>query len=62
MRVSELNLDYEFSDLLSEAEGEAHTQWAEQFTSDMRERYDEWGDEMFITDRQLEMLEKIAKV
>jgi hypothetical protein len=50
----------DFDDLLSRAEDEATTNWEMGFTSDLRDRFDEYGDEMYLTERQREILERIA--
>lgn len=60
-KVSELfETADEFEDLLSEAETEAKTGWEMDFVADMRTRYTTYGAEAFLSERQLELLEKIA--
>lgn len=55
------DLDYDFEDLLSEAESKARGAWEENFTEDMRDKFDEYGDRMYLSDRQEEILKRIAK-
>ena len=55
------DLDDDFEELLDQAESEASGQWEEQFVEDMRSRFDEYGPRMFISDKQVEILQRIAK-
>ena len=50
----------DFDDLLYTAEQQAGTYWEMEFCSDMRDRFEEYGDRMYLSDRQRETLEKIA--
>lgn len=50
----------EFETLLDDAEGNANSDWEMSFTADMRERYEDYGGEMFVSEKQLEYLERIA--
>lgn len=50
----------DFAELLIDAQDSASTEWEVQFTLDMTARYDQHGMEMFISDSQLENLERIA--
>lgn len=52
--------DDEFESLLSAASMNAANDWESDFVSDMEERFDQYGRRMFLTDRQLEILERIA--
>ncbi len=58
MTVSEIE---DFEDLLDAAESNAVSGWDMDFTADLRNRHDQYGDRMYITDRQLEQLERIAE-
>lgn len=61
MRVSEAFDDLEdFERLLRDAESQAKSEWEQGFVGDMNERYEEHGGSMFITDRQIETLERIV--
>ena len=51
----------DFEDLLSAAEAEAKTGWEMDFTADIREKFFLYAGEMFLSERQLELLEKIAR-
>ena len=50
----------EFNDLLEDAEAGADGDWETEFVDDLRNRYDEYGERMFLSDRQLEILRRIA--
>jgi hypothetical protein len=49
-----------FDELLDDAESQASTDWEMDFVNDMRDKYDQYSDEMFVSEAQLEKLEKIA--
>jgi hypothetical protein len=46
--------------LLAEAELRDLNQWESDFIGKLRERYDQYGDRVMLTDKQREKLEKIA--
>ena len=50
----------DFAELLSDAQMSASTDWEVQFTEDMVKRFDEYGMDMFISQSQLENLERIV--
>ena len=50
----------EWEALLDDAEREATDGWAMNFVADIRDKYDEYGAGMFISDKQIETLERIA--
>jgi hypothetical protein len=50
----------EFETLLSDAEAGADSDWETDFVDDVRNRYDEHGERMYLSERQLEILERIA--
>lgn len=52
----------DFPDLIALAEIEASTDWEMEFVSGLSERYDRYEDDMFLSEKQLETLKKIAKV
>lgn len=54
------DLDFDFPDLLADASNNAGTDWEMGFVSDIEEKYEDFGDSMFISTRQIEILEKIA--
>lgn len=62
MKVQDLDIDFDFDDLIEAADANASSDWAMQFVADMRARFAEYGDEMFVSDSQLEKLKQIAKV
>ncbi len=49
-----------FGDLLAVAEQQASTDWDMGFVSELSDKYSEYGDNMFISDKQLAQLERIA--
>lgn len=51
----------DFEDLLSLAESQAKTDWEMEFVSDLYGKYEKYGDGMFLSDKQRETLEKIAR-
>lgn len=58
-KVLDLYSVEEFEDLLFSAEQKKKSVWAEKFVEDLREKFEEYGESMFISDRQVEMLQKI---
>lgn len=55
------NLDYDFEDLLSEAKSNAKGSWEENFVEEIRTRFNEYDDRMFLSEKQEEILKRIAK-
>ena len=62
MKVKELPTDLDFADILDAAEANAKTDFEMDFVCPMGHRYDEWDENTFITDKQWELLAKIARV
>lgn len=58
MNVYEID---DFDQILEEAEDQAKTEWEIKFVSDIRDKLDEYGEETLISERQLEVLTRIAK-
>jgi hypothetical protein len=54
------DLDFDFDSLLAEANENASTAWEEDFVSSILDRYSNFADDMFISEKQIETLEKIA--
>jgi len=50
----------EWEALLDDAEREASDDWAQNFVADLRDKYDKYGAGMFVSNRQIEILEQIA--
>jgi len=50
-----------FNDLLSDAENGAKTEWEMEFISGIQVKYAQWGDRMFVSDKQLAILERMAE-
>lgn len=59
-KVQDWYSDEEFEDVLSDAESNASNDFEINFCSDMRDKFDEYGKRMFISERQREILERIA--
>ena len=59
-KVEDVYTKVEFEDLLDEADDNASGRWDENFVSDIRGRYDEHGIRMFLSEKQDEILQKIA--
>jgi hypothetical protein len=58
MKASEID---DFDNLLDDAEGNANSDWEMEFTSNIREKYDQYKGDMFVSEKQLEHLERIAE-
>ena len=52
--------DDEFTELLSDAEGNAKNEWEEEFVDSLRMKYNQYGAGMYLSDKQVEILERIA--
>lgn len=50
----------DFEDVLYIAGQKARGDWEEQFVADLTERFEEWGDRMYLSDRQAEVLRRIT--
>lgn len=50
----------EFEEQLEQAETNANNDFEMEFTSDMRVKYNKWGADMFISEKQADCLERIA--
>lgn len=59
-KVQDIYSEIEFSDLLDEAENNAANAWEENFVSDLRGKFNEYGIRMFLSESQQEHLERIA--
>jgi len=60
LKVQDVYTEQEFIDLLDEAESNAKNSWEETFVSDMREKFNEYNVRMYISDKQDEILNRIA--
>ena len=60
MKVSDRYSRLEFEDLIGEADSNAKGEWEETFVSDMQDKYEEFGGEMFLSEKQDEILNRIA--
>ena len=59
-KVRDLYDETEFQDILDSADENASGAWEQSFVSDMQEKFDEYGLSMFISDKQQEIIERIA--
>ena len=50
----------EYTSLLGAAELNASTDWEEHFTTDLRANFQRYGTQTYLSDSQLEQLERIA--
>lgn len=50
----------DFEELLELAESGAETDWEFEFTEDIREKFDKYRENMYLSDAQKESLERIA--
>ena len=58
MKASDID---DFEDLLDDAEDHAETDWENDFVADMRDRYEQDGDNTFVSYNQLDKLREIAE-
>lgn len=59
MLVNEID---NFETMLAQAEKQANSTWDLQFIDSLHERYDRFGEKTFITEKQLEQLERISGI
>lgn len=50
----------DFEQLLADAESQAKSEWDQDFVGDLQQRYEQYGHQMFISQRQIEILERIV--
>lgn len=53
--------DDDFEELLASAEENASSEWETEFVSSLQERYEQYGINMFLSDKQDEILKRIAE-
>ena len=56
------DFDFDIEDVLGSAELNARNSWEEEFVEGLADKYAQWGDDMFISEKQIEILCRIAKV
>ena len=59
-QVQDIYDDDEFEGLLESARMNAANDWEETFISDLSSKFEEYGKRMYLSDSQLEHLERIA--
>lgn len=59
-KVQDIYSEIKFSDLLDEAENNAANSWEENFVSDLKSKFNEYGIRMFLSESQKDHLERIA--
>ena len=52
--------DNEFEDLLDTAASSAANGWEEQFVSDIRNKWEQYGARMYLSEKQEEILNRLA--
>jgi hypothetical protein len=57
MKAEEID---DFDTLLETAEEQAEKDWDVNFVSDLRDKYEQYRDNLYVSDAQLEQLERIA--
>lgn len=50
----------DFEDVLYVAERKARGAWEEQFVADLTEKFEQYGERMFLSERQAEVLNRIT--
>ena len=50
----------DFERLLSDAASQAKSEWEQEFVSDLNERYELYGSSLYISEKQIEQLERIV--
>lgn len=53
--------DDDFEELLASAEGNASSDWETEFVSSLQERYHQYGIDTFLSEKQDEILHRIAE-
>lgn len=62
MKISDIYPDGDdFEELLASAEENASNDWETEFVSSLQERYEQYGVNMFLSDKQDEILNRIAE-
>ena len=51
-----------YADILEQAELNAKNDWEMDFVFDLMNKFDEYGDDTYVSDAQIEKLEKIAGI
>ncbi len=59
-KVQDLYDEDEFQSLLDDAEANASNDFECKFVSDMQDRWEQYGKRMYLSDKQKEILERIA--
>lgn len=59
--MESIALPSDFKDLLKTAKKNASTDWEKTFVTELADRYKKWADELHISEKQLAILQKIAK-
>jgi len=60
MQVQDEYEDDEFETLLSDAEMNAANDWEEKFVADLKDKFEQYGRRMYLSENQREHLERIA--
>jgi hypothetical protein len=60
-KISDFYTKAEFSEMLDSAEAKAQTKWDISFVNDMREKFDEYGVDTYLTEGQKKQFERITE-
>lgn len=51
----------ELEELLRKAKEKAKTDWEKSFVEDMSNKFEQWGDRLYLSQKQMDIIRKIAK-
>ena len=61
MKICDLKtVDIDFEDLIGAAEGNASNDWEEDFVAGIKERYVQYKQDAYLSEKQLKILKKLA--
>ena len=60
-RANDFFEDGELDGIIDQAETNANNDFEMEFTSSIREKFDEWGENMFMSEKQRDILRRIAE-
>lgn len=59
--ATEFEAPSDFTELLDDAESNATTGWEMDLVADLKAKYDKYGDKMFISQKQIDALNRVAR-
>ena len=54
--------DFDMEDALQQASANAKTPWEDNFVEGLQDKFESYGDDMFLSEKQAEILCRIAKI